>query len=149
LREWLFGGDALMAATVAAAMGTMAREVEARYDVRVEMVSVGDAPLDDSLSALVAATREACVNAASHSGASTVSLFLEVTDVDVQAFVRDRGRGFDPTATGADRRGIAQSIVGRVERVGGAAEIVSSPGEGTEVQLRVPRDAAADGSVTA
>jgi signal transduction histidine kinase/phage shock protein PspC (stress-responsive transcriptional regulator) len=149
LREWLFGGDAPMAATVAAAMGTMAREVEARYDVRVEMVSVGDAPLDDSLSALVAATREACVNAASHSGASAVSLFVEVTDVDVQAFVRDRGRGFDPTATGADRRGIAQSIVGRVERVGGTAEIVSSPGEGTEVQLRVPRDAAADGSVTA
>ena len=73
LRAWLFGGDTPMAATVAAAMGTMAREVEARYDVRVEMVSVGDAPLDDSLSALVAATREACVNAASHSGASAVA----------------------------------------------------------------------------
>lgn len=149
LRAWLFGSDEPVDATLTAVIGAMAREVEARYDVRVEVVSVGDAPLDDALAALVAASREACVNAALHSGEAAVSLFVEVTDVDVQVFVRDRGRGFDPSATGADRRGIAQSIVGRVERVGGTAEVVSSPGDGTEVQLRVPRAVAADGSVTA
>ncbi len=148
LRAWLFGGDAPVDASVTAAMGAMAREVEARYDVRVEVVTVGDAPLDEALQSLVAATREACVNAASHSGATSVSLYVEVTDQAVEAFVRDRGRGFDPAATGPDRRGIAQSIVGRVERVGGTAEIVSSPGDGTEVRLRVPREVTADGSVT-
>ncbi|MEN9645978.1 MAG: hypothetical protein RL238_2647 [Actinomycetota bacterium] len=148
LREWLFGGDAAVDATVAASMQAMAREVEVRHEVRVDVVTVGDAPLDDALQAVVAATREACVNAAVHSGAAAVSLFVEVTDADVQVFVRDRGRGFDPSTAGTDRRGIVHSIVGRLERVGGTAEIVSSPGEGTEVQLRVPR-AVADGSVTA
>ena len=148
LREWLFGGDTSAADTVVAAVQAMARDVEARHDVRVDVVTVGDAPLDDSLQALVAATREACVNAATHSGAASVSLFVEVTDDAVEVFVRDRGSGFDPAATGADRRGIARSIVGRVERVGGSAGIVSSPGEGTEVQLRVPRTASSDGSVT-
>lgn len=149
LREWLFGSGEPVDATLTAVINSMAREVEARYDVRVEVVSVGDAPLDEALSAVVAASREACVNAALHSGEASVSLFVEVTDVDVQVYVRDRGSGFEPTATGADRRGIAQSIVGRVERVGGSAEVVSSPGDGTEVQLRVPRAVSADGSVTA
>jgi signal transduction histidine kinase len=41
----------------------------------------------------------------------------------------------------SDRRGIADSIRGRIHRHGGTAVITSSPGEGTEVQLRMPRTA--------
>lgn len=147
LRAWLFGDTAESGDSLATAVSSMAREVEGRYDVRIDVVTVGDAVLDDDLQALVAAAREACVNAATHSGERTLSLYVEVGADHADAFVRDRGRGFDPTLARGDRRGIAQSIVGRLERVGGSADIVSSPDNGTEVQLHVPRSAATNGSV--
>jgi len=51
--------------------------------------------------------------------------------------VRDRGAGFDPAVVPDDRRGIRESIVGRIERLGGAASIHSAPGKGTEVDLQI------------
>jgi signal transduction histidine kinase len=68
-------------------------------------------------------------------GVVTVSVFAEAEDGRVEVFVRDRGRGFDPDAVPADRRGVSESIVGRMRRAGGRATIHSSPGEGTEVEL--------------
>jgi signal transduction histidine kinase len=53
-------------------------------------------------------------------------------------FVTDYGKGFDQSAVPKDRKGITQSILGRVERAGGKVEINSEPGEGTEVILRMP-----------
>jgi signal transduction histidine kinase len=50
-------------------------------------------------------------------------------------FVRDRGDGFDPDRMPEDRRGVRESIVGRMERHGGKATVRSSPGSGTEVEL--------------
>ena len=87
------------------------------------------------------AAREAMANAAKHSGVDEVSVFVDATPERVALYVRDRGAGFDPAAVPADRRGIAHSIRGRMERVGGTAQIVSSPGEGTEVELRLPEEA--------
>jgi signal transduction histidine kinase/phage shock protein PspC (stress-responsive transcriptional regulator) len=148
LRAWLFGDTGPVGATLTGAMQAMAREVEQRYDVRIDLVMVGDASIDDEGAALVAAAREACVNAAQHSGDTSVSVYAEVGADSIEAFVRDRGRGFDRAATVADRHGIAQSIEARIDRIGGSAEIDSTPGEGTEVRLRVPRHAAADPKVT-
>ena len=88
--------------------------------------------------ALVGAIGEAATNAAKWSGCSTVSVFVEVADGEVQAFVRDTGVGFDPNAIAEDRLGVRESIHGRMERVGGTAEIITAPGEGTEVRLAVP-----------
>ncbi|HMC68547.1 MAG TPA: hypothetical protein VKJ07_05280, partial [Mycobacteriales bacterium] len=68
--------------------------------------------------------------------------FAEVTDRGVEVFVRDRGRGFDPDQIPADRRGIRESIVGRMTRNGGNAAIRSGP-SGTEIALTVPRQARA------
>jgi signal transduction histidine kinase len=68
-----------------------------------------------------------------------VSLYVEVDPEFVTAFVRDQGKGFEPDSVPDDRRGIADSIRGRLQRYGGSAEVVSSPGEGTEVRLRLPR----------
>ena len=93
----------------------------------------GDAPLDERTQALVLAAREAMANAARHAGVDEVSVFVEPTAV----YVRDRGRGFDPEAVAPDRRGLAQSIRGRMERVDGTARITSAPGEGTEVELQL------------
>jgi signal transduction histidine kinase len=77
-------------------------------------------------------------NAARHSGADEVAVFADATDGEVAVFVRGRGAGFDPAAVGADRQGIAESIRGRMERVGGSATVNAAPGEGVEVELRLP-----------
>jgi signal transduction histidine kinase len=68
-----------------------------------------------------------------------VDLFAEVGEARVEVFVRDRGVGFDPSTVPADRRGVRDSIVGRMERHGGHATVRSAPGEGTEVELVVER----------
>jgi signal transduction histidine kinase len=116
----------------------MALEVEGLYDVRIEPVVVGDRPMNDDFAALIAAAREACVNAAKHSGVQEVSVFVEVGVARVDAFVRDRGVGFDRAAVSSAGRGIERSMEARLERVGGSVAIESAPGRGTEVHLSVP-----------
>lgn len=137
LRDWLYGHQEA-ATTFAGGLREVAAEVEADHRVPVEVVSVGDAPMDDAATALLAATREAVVNAAKHSGAARVDVYAERTDDRLDVFVRDRGRGFDLAAIPADRRGVRDSIIGRVERHGGTARVRSAPGEGTEVALTIP-----------
>ena len=139
LREWLYQGDRATAGTVASELARELAEVEDALRVRVELVCVGDAVLDEGSRALVAATREAATNAARHAGVDRVDVYVEVGDAEVAAFVRDRGRGFDPGAVPEDRRGLADSVVGRMRRAGGAATVRSVVGEGTEVAMRVPR----------
>jgi signal transduction histidine kinase len=120
------------------AIDAMAGRIERQHQVRVETVVVGDAELDDRLRALVDACAEAVANAARHSGSEAISVFVEVEAGSVSAFVRDQGSGFDPAAVPPDRRGIADSIVGRIERRGGRVTIQSQPGAGTEVVIRLP-----------
>ncbi len=143
LREWLYGTATASDATVVAAIRTMVREVEDLYDVRIDVVAVGDGALTNESVAVIAAAREACVNAAKHSGVDDVSVFVETTVDTVEVFVRDRGCGFDTAAPRAEGRGITQSIEARLERVGGRAEVESSAGNGTEVHLTAPRRVAA------
>jgi signal transduction histidine kinase len=138
LRQWLYGDRDARVGTVRGAFEDAAAEVEDRERVSVECVVVGDRELDEQSEAVVLAAREALVNGAKFSGQTRLSLYAEVGPDSLQAFVRDRGVGFDPTAVAADRRGIAESIVGRMQRVGGAAVVRSAPGEGTEVSLVVP-----------
>jgi signal transduction histidine kinase len=145
LRAWLFDGAPLgsdgQALTLAAGVRLIQQEVEAQHEITVEAVTVGDCELDDNLNALLAAAREATVNAAKWSGAPVVALFAEVDPAEVVLFVRDRGRGFDPAAVPADRKGLAESIRARMARRGGSATVRSAPGEGTEVSLTMPRAA--------
>jgi len=146
LRSWLFDGPppgsvAGQGMTLAAGVRLIQQEVEAQHEIAVEVVTVGDCELDDDLSALLAAAREATVNAAKWSGAPVVSLFAEVEPTEVVLFVRDRGRGFDPETVPGDRKGLAESIRARITRRGGSATVRSAPGEGTEVSLVMPRAA--------
>jgi len=101
-------------------------------------VCAGTRPLDDPARAVVGAIREALTNTARHADVRRVSVFTEAADAELIAVVRDRGRGFDPVAVPGDRRGIADSIVDRVRRSGGAARVHSAVGEGTEVELHMP-----------
>jgi signal transduction histidine kinase/phage shock protein PspC (stress-responsive transcriptional regulator) len=139
LRAWLYEPAVVRGGSWAGLVAETVAEVEADHDVTVEPVVVGDVALDDALLALGKATREALVNAAKHSGAASVDLFTEVTPEHVSVFVRDRGKGFDPATVPDDRRGLQDSVQGRLTRLGGTAVVRSSPGEGTEVELVLPR----------
>jgi signal transduction histidine kinase len=140
LRGWLYGerpfGDE--STSLVAALSAVAADVEEVHGVRVELASAGDCAADD---ALVLAAREAMTNAAKFAGVEEIDVYAEVTDDAVAVFVHDRGAGFDRAAVPTDRRGLADSIEGRLERAGGRATIVTKPGEGTEVELRLPRRA--------
>jgi signal transduction histidine kinase len=138
LRNWLYKPAASPTERFAAALEQAAAEVEDTYAISVETVVVGDTECDDRVAALVAAAREALVNAARHAGVETVSLYAEVEADELSVFVRDRGAGFDITGVEESRHGVRGSIIGRMKRHGGRAEIRSTPGEGTEVRLTLP-----------
>jgi signal transduction histidine kinase len=144
LRAWLFEGKAPgsigdEATMLSEGVGLLQRHVEADHGITVQVVLVGDCELTDGLRALLDAAKEATVNAAKWSGAPQVSLYAEVERGSVMLFVRDRGAGFDPDAVPEGRQGIAQSIRARMARYGGSVVIRSSPGEGAEVELTMPR----------
>jgi signal transduction histidine kinase len=137
LRSWLFEGRSRRgSSSLATALEDTAAEVEDAHGVPIDVVVVGDYKLDERAEALVAAAREALTNAAKFAGeAGPVAVYAEMGDGRAHVFVRDRGSGFDPERIPDDRRGVRESIVGRMERHSGAATIRSSPGGGTEVEL--------------
>jgi signal transduction histidine kinase len=135
LRAWLNADATAAADTLHGALVRAATEIEEGHGVEVEVVCVGDRALDDDTAALAAAAREAILNAAKFAGAGRIDVFAEASAENAEVFVRDRGAGFDPASVPADRRGVRESIVGRMERHGGRAEIRSQPGGGTEVEL--------------
>ncbi|HZG50184.1 MAG TPA: PspC domain-containing protein [Thermoleophilaceae bacterium] len=143
LRAWLSGRPQPgMAAGLAPALEAAATEVEERHGTPVELVLVGDVELDAATEAVVAAAREAMTNAAKFGAGSPIDVYSEVANGRVQVFVRDRGPGFDTGSIPPDRRGVRESIVGRMERHGGRARITSSPDAGTEVELLLEREPA-------
>ncbi len=139
LREWLYDDRRTPGTSIASDLRGVVAEVEDTRAVAVDVVVVGDAVPDAGTDALLQATREALVNAVSH-GEAPYSLYLEVTDAQVEVFVRDHGAGFDLDAVPTDRFGVRESIIGRVTRRGGTATVQSRPGRGTEVHLCLPRE---------
>ena len=144
LRSWLFRPAAFwtrgeLPSTLAETAADIERDVEDNYGVAVELVVVGDCPLDEPISALLAAGREATINAAKWSRAASISVFIEVEADVVSMFVRDLGTGFELQTVLPDRHGISRSIIERMQRVGGHGTVRSAVGEGTEVALPLPR----------
>ncbi len=133
------GGGTPEATSLSEAIARACGEVEDTFAIKVQHVVVGDCQLDERLTGLVYAAREAVVNAAKHAGVGEVSVYAEVEPDAVEIFVRDRGKGFDPDTVPEDRHGLADSIKGRMERNGGELRLRTAPGEGTEVHLRMPR----------
>lgn len=143
LRAWLFDerppdGEG-SPSTIAAGLDRIVTDVEDTHDVELDLVLVGDCALEPRLDALLAAVREAAHNAARHAGVEEVSVYVEVERDKVTAFVRDRGVGFELDAVEPGRVGVRESIIGRMARHGGRAEVHSRPGDGTEVALEVGR----------
>ena len=142
LRQWLFDPDYVKsgdASSFTSMLRHLENEIENDYGVRVELVIVGDCATTDAVSAIVAAGREAAINAARWSGAEYISIYGEVEPTTMSLFVRDQGHGFDVSAVPADRRGITLSICQRIAQYGGEAIIKSVEDVGTEIELTVPR----------
>jgi signal transduction histidine kinase len=90
---------------------------------------------------LSAAVRQALDNVVEHAGASRVALFAEEDEGAVVLTVRDDGRGFtydERRLLAEGKIGLAKSVKGRVEQLGGGMVVTSRPGAGTEIELRVP-----------
>ena len=136
LRGWLW--EPYGAGSLTAAIEDAAGEVEELHGARIAVASSGNRPLTDDLRAVVLAAREAMVNAAKFSGADEIAVYTEVDGDGVSVFVRDRGAGFERAAVPPERRGLTESVEARIARHGGTAVIRSAPGEGTEVELRLP-----------
>jgi len=137
LRSWLSGRGLEQpdGRRLASALDAAADEIEREHGVPIDVVAVGDAPLNEAGEAAVAAAREAMLNASKFGGGSPVDVYAEGDERHIQIFVRDRGPGFDPVSIPDDRRGVRESIIGRMERNGGRAAIRSAEGGGTEVEL--------------
>jgi signal transduction histidine kinase len=152
LRDWLYasagatGRPETDSASFTRRLRASCAEVEDDFGVGVEVVTVGDAALDaaartadsERVTALLGAMREALVNAAKHSGEDIVSVYAEGEADRASLWVRDRGKGFDPDTVPEDRRGLRDSVRERMQRVGGAVHLRTSPGSGTEVELSLP-----------
>ena len=139
LRSWLYAGEAADESTLGSALRGVGAAVEDTHGASVDVVVVGDCPFGEPLRPIVNAAREAVTNAAKHAGTGRVDVYAEITPGAVDVFVRDRGAGFDPATVAADRFGVKNSIIDRMQRHGGSAEIRSAPGDGTEVRLHLPR----------
>jgi signal transduction histidine kinase len=143
LRSWLYGEtEEGGATTVRSELDRLAADVEEQHGVPVELVVVGgEAAPGPREREAIAAAREAVVNAAKHSGAERVDVYAELRADAFDVFVRDTGVGFDPAEVSADRHGLRDSVQARMAHVGGIATITSAPGRGTEIELRLPREA--------
>jgi len=143
LRAWLLDRPPARAGeSLAGALEAAAAKVEESHGGGIEVVTVGDCALDDRAEAVLAAAREAILNAAKFAGdAGPIDVFAEVTPQRIEVFVRDRGPGFDPGSLPDDRQGVRESIVGRMERHGGRTEIRTGADGGTEVELSLERGA--------
>ncbi|WP_241992835.1 ATP-binding protein [Cryobacterium frigoriphilum] len=144
LREWLFAGtptgssDSVDLATELRRVSSL---IEADFAAHFELVTVGP-NVPEAPEAVVAAAREAMLNAARHAG-GTVSLYLETGPRGIELSVSDRGPGFRVDEIPADRHGVRESIVARMTRAGGSALLRPGPGGvGAEVVLTLPAAAA-------
>jgi signal transduction histidine kinase len=138
LRAWMAGETDLTSATVAGALRDMVAEVEDEQGIKVEMTAIGDTKLDKRSEELIAAAREALRNAANHAPGAPVNVFLNINGDGVELFVRDSGPGFEFGAVPSERRGLRDSVIGRMNLNGGTATVESTPGDGTEIVLRLP-----------
>ncbi len=115
---------------------------ELTIDCRIDGELDIPAPMAEALSGAVG---EALRNVAAHAGVRDVTVIARgYGPGGVEVTVHDDGAGFDPARVGPASMGLRNSVRRRLQDVGGAAEVISSPGEGTTVVLTwKPRESTA------
>jgi signal transduction histidine kinase len=91
------------------------------------------------LDAFLMAVSECLENVRRHSGVNEAHVTITDDEATVRALVTDNGVGFVPAEVPQGKLGYRESIVGRLEEVGGTARVFSAEGSGTTVVLEVPR----------
>ena len=116
----------------------LARQLEGESRTRFELQidELAAAPLVQLLAYQVA--REAMVNAVRHAGAETVRVALTQDDAFVRLVVADDGNGFNPSRVDHGSHFGLQLMRERVELVGGVFQLLTEPGQGTQVIARLP-----------
>lgn len=143
LREWLDGAAAEAAGTLGHAVREVANEAREFAPHRIEVV-VGrdDAVLDDTaVIGLAGALREVLTNARKHAQATRVVVFCEDVGGRGAVSVRDDGVGAEPAVL-LSGRGVAESIVRRIEDIGGSVQI-SAASPGVMIAMNVPAEVTA------
>lgn len=135
LRQYLYQDPSRPAGTLGDRLEELAETLEERHGHAIEVVTVGTAQ-GAWLDPLLQAAQEAMRNGVRHAG--SVRVYAEAGPDGAEVFVRDRGTGFDLDAVPADRLGVRESIIGRMQRSGGTAQLTTGP-DGTEVRLHQPR----------
>lgn len=120
LRVWL-RGHGTDATTLRSLLEARLRQLHGNR--RVTIGAAGDRPVDDRVELLVEATVEATRNALTHTD-GPVRVYAETRD-GTTVWIADQGHGFDPAEVPEDRLGVRGSIIARLERVGGSAELRS------------------------
>lgn len=117
------------------ALGT----AERRTGLRCELVVIDPPTRRDPavVSGLCGAVSEAITNASKHGAAERVVVCVDAEGGAVVCTVNDDGRGFDTSST-REGTGLTRSVRGRIEDLGGSVELVSTPGRGCDITMRVP-----------
>ena len=137
LRQYLYQDPSRPTGTLGDRLEELAETLEERHGHSIEVVTVGTAQ-GAWLDPLLQAAQEAMRNGVRHAG--PVRVYAEAGPDGAEVFVRDRGTGFDLDAVPADRLGVRESIIGRMQRSGGTAQLRTGP-DGTEVRLHQLRPA--------
>jgi signal transduction histidine kinase len=120
-------------------LGPLLRQAAASADDMAVRLKLGAVSLPSTVAEqLAACVGEALRNAARHAGTGEAEVIVTGGAGWAVVKITDRGRGFDPAATPPSRRGIRESITGRMMAVGGRAVIASRPGAGTTVTVSWP-----------
>ncbi|MGW1680356.1 sensor histidine kinase [Saccharopolyspora sp. NPDC002376] len=130
-RSMISGGDVDLIA--------MLRDTVARTPLAVRATAPDELVMPTvEAAALCHGTREALTNVVRHAGTDRAEVIVSHDGDDVVVEVVDGGRGFDPGRISRHRYGVTRSLVERMHRTGGSAEVISSPGRGTRVRMTCP-----------
>jgi signal transduction histidine kinase len=117
-------------------------EIANGSEVKVCVIAQGQVQrLDpEALDEIYCIGREAMVNAFRHAKGRSIEVEVEYAPWELRLRIRDNGRGIDPNILQAGQPGHIglASMRERAGRVGGQLDIISGPGAGTEIELRVP-----------
>jgi two-component system NarL family sensor kinase len=125
--------------TLAAALTTLARQLEVKEGLEVTLSTSGaHRPLPVRVEAgLYRIAQEALTNVAQHAQAARVDVRLRITPQEIRLEVVDDGRGFDPEDVARDRYGLV-GLNERANLLGGHLKLETNPGAGTRLEVIVP-----------